>query len=156
MVIRRAKPEEADELSALAMRSKAYWGYDTSFMEACREALTVTKIKIAQHDVFLAEEGSAVAGFYCLMADGETGILDDMFIDPAFIGKGCGRLLWESMVKMAAALGLGEVTIDAEPSAEGFYRKMGAVRIGDVESTVFKERKLPLMKITIKESFPMR
>ena len=40
--IRSARVQEAKEISALAMRSKAYWGYSKEFMEACREELTVT------------------------------------------------------------------------------------------------------------------
>lgn len=40
--IRAAKPEEADELSALARRSKARWGYDKAWLEAWRKDLTVT------------------------------------------------------------------------------------------------------------------
>ena len=39
--IRRARPDEAALLSALALRSKAYWGYDTAFIEACVAALTI-------------------------------------------------------------------------------------------------------------------
>ena len=39
---RSAKPEEADALSALAFRSKAYWGYGAEFLEACRSELTLT------------------------------------------------------------------------------------------------------------------
>ena len=40
--IRLARPDEADHLTALATRSKAYWGYDASFMEACVPALTIS------------------------------------------------------------------------------------------------------------------
>jgi hypothetical protein len=36
MRIRPARPDEATDLSALAMRSKAYWGYDDDFLRACR------------------------------------------------------------------------------------------------------------------------
>ena len=45
--IRSARPEEAETLSALALRSKAYWGYPADFMEACREELTLTPMTIA-------------------------------------------------------------------------------------------------------------
>ncbi len=34
--IRRAKPEEAQLLTELCMRSKAYWGYDAAFLEGFR------------------------------------------------------------------------------------------------------------------------
>ena len=34
MTIRRARPDEADALTALATRAKAHWGYDAEFMAA--------------------------------------------------------------------------------------------------------------------------
>jgi hypothetical protein len=44
LVIREAVSSEAALLSALAMRSKAYWGYSSDFMEKCRaELLKVAK-----------------------------------------------------------------------------------------------------------------
>jgi hypothetical protein len=39
------------------------------------------------------------------------------------------------------------VRIQSEPNAEGFYVKMGARRIGSVESSVMKGRLLPLMEV---------
>lgn len=41
MLIRDARPDEAGELTELALRSKAHWGYDEAFMASCREELTV-------------------------------------------------------------------------------------------------------------------
>ena len=46
--LRRALPDEAANLSALALRSKALWGYDAAFMEACRSPLTVDPEAIAK------------------------------------------------------------------------------------------------------------
>ncbi len=40
--LRRARPDEADVLSKLASRSKAYLDYDGVFMTACRDGLSVT------------------------------------------------------------------------------------------------------------------
>ncbi|MGH7506358.1 MAG: hypothetical protein ACRELX_11935, partial [Longimicrobiales bacterium] len=40
--IRDARSDDAGRLTALALRSKAVWGYDAVFMERCRPLLTVT------------------------------------------------------------------------------------------------------------------
>jgi hypothetical protein len=45
--IRPARPGEAAALSALAMRSKAHWGYDQEFLEAVRPVLTFTEADLA-------------------------------------------------------------------------------------------------------------
>ena len=39
--VRRACPDKAASLSELAVRLKAYWGYDAAFMAVCRDDLSV-------------------------------------------------------------------------------------------------------------------
>lgn len=146
-LIRRARVDEAVALTALALRSKAHWGYAPDFIERCREALTVTEEMIASHDVFLAESDGQPLGFYVLKAGpGSDGILDFMFVDPPAIGQGVGGRLWHHAVRQAASRGYAALRIDADPHAEGFYRKMGAVRVGEVASTVDPDRMLPHMR----------
>jgi hypothetical protein len=66
LVLRAARPAEAGELSALALRSKAHWGSDKDFLEACRAELTYTAEELATHRTVVAEASGAVAGFYTL------------------------------------------------------------------------------------------
>src|SRR5687768_14923343 len=56
--IRRARPDEAEHLTALTLRSKAHWGYDADFMAACVPSLTITSERIATPGelVFVAED----------------------------------------------------------------------------------------------------
>ncbi len=72
-----------------------------------------------------------------------------MFVDPQAIGQGIGRLLFEHTIAVGRDLGFTQVTIDADPNAEPFYRAMGAVRIGDVPSGSIAGRVLPQMVVTI-------
>lgn len=48
MLIRLARVTEAEILSDLALRSKAHWGYDAEFIEACRDELTVDASEVAR------------------------------------------------------------------------------------------------------------
>lgn len=149
MVIRPAKLEEGKILSEIALNSKAYWGYDKDFIKACREDLSVDEKYISTKAVYVLEIELHAVGFFCLSKNGEMGELEALFIEPKYIGKGLGRLLWNSILEKAGEMGIKEFTIDSDPYAEGFYRKMGAARIGEVDSTVFKDRKLPLMKVVV-------
>src|SRR3546814_11592237 len=55
--LRLAKSSECGSLSALALRSKAYWGYDSAFLQACRDELTVSpKAAAARRAVVLIEQ----------------------------------------------------------------------------------------------------
>ena len=53
--VRRARPAEADELSELALRSKAHWGYDEAFMAASRAELKVTRAAVRDAGYYVAE-----------------------------------------------------------------------------------------------------
>ena len=44
--IRDAVTNEAEHLSDIAMRSKAYWGYSDAFLEKCRDELSVQPFDI--------------------------------------------------------------------------------------------------------------
>lgn len=145
MIIRPARPDEAAALSELALRSKAYWGYDAEFLARCRTVLTLRSDEIEDRRTVLAEEDHQVQGFYTL-DDGELG---NLWIDPTHLRKGVGRRLWDHAVETARALGLTELFVVADPHAEGFYRAMGAVRIGEVPSEIEPGRQLPQLQAAI-------
>ena len=51
--IRKARPDEAAEITALSIRSKRSNGYDEAFMAACREELTVTEDDLADGEYWV-------------------------------------------------------------------------------------------------------
>jgi GNAT superfamily N-acetyltransferase len=71
----------------------------------------------------------------------------DSFLEPAVIGTGLGRMLWEHAVKSASERGFHTLTLESDPHAEPFYLRMGAERIGERE--VAPGRVLPLMRTTL-------
>lgn len=149
--IRRATPDEAGVLTALAIRSKASWGYTPEFMERVRSILVVPAERIATQQVFAAEDSQGIAGFYELVAteNPAVGWLESLFIEPRVIGTGCGRLLWQHAVQTARESGYTSVELESDPNAASFYRKMGAYLIGSVESTAQKGRMLPIMRFDL-------
>jgi len=146
-VVRRALPGEAAKLTALAMRSKAHWGYDAAFMERAAPELEITPEVIESTTAYVAESGAVVVGFYVLAFVDGVPMLRDLWVDPPAIGTGVGVQLWTHMLEQARRLGYRTVRIHSEPNAEGFYVKMGARRVGFAESCVIKGRMLPLMEI---------
>ena len=96
LTIRNARPTEADAISELAFRSKAYWGYSREFMDACRDELTVTQqlINSDQLDYVIAEHKARLVGFYAIkQCSHHEYELEALFVDPEFIGKGIGKIL---------------------------------------------------------------
>lgn len=149
VLIRPARATEAGILTELALRSKAHWGYDTQFLEACRDELTVAANEVTRRRALVADRDGHILGFTTLQGEPPTGVLGMMFVDPQVIGQGIGRLLFEHTIAAGRDLGFTQLTIDADPNAEPFYRAMGAIRIGTVPSGSIAGRVLPQMVVTI-------
>jgi GNAT superfamily N-acetyltransferase len=147
--LRPARPAEAAQLSAVAIRSKAYWGYDAEFMAACRDDLAVRPEECDGQRVVVAVRGEEIVGFYQLDGSPPSGELADLFVDPACIGSGVGGVLYRDALTRARRLGYQELTIDADPHAEDFYRHMGAVRVGLAPSTAIPGRLLPQLRVVL-------
>ncbi len=61
------------------------------------------------------------------------------------MGRGFGKQLWQHTMQVARSLGARRVLIASDPFAEGFYRAMGAPRVGEVPSDAIPGRRLPLL-----------
>ena len=144
--LRIAKIGELSELSDLCLRSKAHWGYDAGFIEACREALTITPEDLKQDHVWVADGPDGITGVLQVQTGVAVVVLDKLFIDPTAMGLGVGRLLFEKATELAKATTATVMTIDADPGAESFYVKMGAKTVDKVPSTVIEGRTLPFMQ----------
>ena len=149
MEIRTASAGEAAALSALALRSKAHWGYDAAFLDACRAELTLREDELAERRTLVAELDGALAGFGTLEGDPPSGELGMLFVEPAAIGRGVGGALLAALIGRARGLGFTRLAIVADPNAEAFYRAHGAVRVGEVASGSWPGRVLPQLELAV-------
>lgn len=143
MHIRPARPDEAPALAALAVRSKAYWPYPAALLARFARDQGLTEEVVAANDVQVAERGGELRGFYTVLHRGTLAVLDDLWLEPAEIGRGSGRLLFADAARRAAAAGALRMEWEAEPYAAGFYLRMGAVTSGWSEPRL--GRRLPVM-----------
>ena len=63
MKIREALLSEANELSKLALQSKATWDYSEEFIIACKEDLTITEEYINNNFVYVFENDNTKIDF---------------------------------------------------------------------------------------------
>jgi ribosomal protein S18 acetylase RimI-like enzyme len=143
----RAKPGDAERLTEIAHAAKRHWGYPESWITGWRDILTMRPEFIAANISYCAVQEHRPLGFYVLTTE-EDGIhLDHLWIAPEAMGRGIGRALFEHAAAQAEAAGCSYIKIEADPNAEGFYKRMGAVRVGMSVSDVCGERReLPLME----------
>lgn len=150
MNIRRAQESDAAELTRIAHESKRHWGYPERWIELWREDLTLSPEFIAGNEVYLAEEDGEALGCHGLVAGTPGWTLEHFWVRPAAMGRGVGRRLFEHARAVAAGAGASVLEIDADPNAEPFYRKMGALRVGEVRSEVDgRPRVRPLLHLRL-------
>lgn len=149
--IRRATPDEADTLTAIAHAAKRHWNYPEQWIEIWRDDLTITPDFIANNEVYVALVDGTIAGCCALVVSDSPAELEHMWIDPQRMGNGVGRSLFEYAKERAKQLGLPELELSADPNAEGFYERMGAERIGEIQARMDGQpRVLPRMKVEVR------
>nr|WP_239028783.1 GNAT family N-acetyltransferase [Pseudonocardia acidicola] len=146
-MIRPARPDEADLLTGIAVRSKAYWPYPDRFIARFARSLGLSPEVIAANEVWVADRDDVVVGFYTVLQRGELAVLDDMWLEPAEIGCGLGRRLFEHARARATAVGAAVLEWEAEPYAVGFYERMGGRQVRMTDSPL--GRKLPVMRLAL-------
>jgi GNAT superfamily N-acetyltransferase len=131
LIIRDALPQEAFELTAIALQAKGHWGYTAEQIERWRtEFLTVTPDYIQVNRVWVAAvDAQQLAGFAAIEQGDDAAILEHLWVLPDFIGRGIGKRLF---LHVAAAV--SEFVFTSDPHADVFYLKMGAQQIGEVYS----------------------
>ncbi len=147
--IRRARPAEAELLSALAFRSKAAWGYDRAFMARCRAELTVSIDQVRARSVYVWSAAGRVLGFYALRPEGDLVEIDHLWVAPEALRRGIGRALWHHLRQEALRLGAARVGVSADPNAEGFYLRLGFSRVGTRPSGSIPGRHLPYLEVAL-------
>ncbi len=121
-------------------------------MTACREELTYSDSQIDSdnYEFYVCEAEGRIAGFYALELLGPIDAeLEALFVEPEMIGHGFGRTLIEHAKAKAASLGIRQIVIQGDPSAESFYEAAGGVRDGQRESGSIPGRFLPIFKIEL-------
>ncbi len=146
--IRPADPDEGEALRTIAIASKGHWGYDQGFLMRFGAILSLSPDWIRQHDVWVLEEGGEVAGFYGLIHHGEVSELDDLWLLPAYIGKGHGRRLFEHAAARARESGALRLEWEAEPHATGFYERMGGRAVRETISELGRKLSIFALDLT--------
>lgn len=149
---RTIRPADAPTLSTVAARSKAYWGYDTTFMRQASVELTWVAEDLARPGIRgeIAGNNGAVAGFYLLEMSGHPECeLDALYVDPLFIRQGIGSALLGRAIDAARRTDATCLMIQSDPNAEGFYQAMGAESVGTAPSGSIPGRLLPLLRLTL-------
>jgi GNAT superfamily N-acetyltransferase len=145
--LRPARVEECEALSSLCLRSKAVWGYDTAFMEACRAELTLRPDDLS--NVQVAERAGQILGLAQVALAGDIAQLEKLFVEPSSLRSGVGRHLFAWARDTAMREGARVLIIESDLCAAEFYRRMGARDDGFAPSGSIACRMLPRLKLPL-------
>jgi GNAT superfamily N-acetyltransferase len=148
--LRNALQNELPTLGELCLRSKAVWGYDDAFMTACRAELTLHPDELQSTHLQVADRDFTVVGLAQVKVTSTDADLLKLFVEPALLRSGVGRLLFEWATGKARDLGAVRMIIEADPGAAPFYEHMGAQYAGFAPSQSIPGRMLPRMQRDLK------
>ena len=149
--LRDARKSELPSLGELCLRSKAVWGYDDTFMTACRTELTLHPDELESTNLQVAVCDSTVIGLAQVKVTDTDADLLKLFVEPALLRSGVGRLLFEWATARARGLGAVRMIIEADPGAVPFYERMGALYAGFAPSQSIPGRMLPRMLMELEK-----
>ncbi len=143
-MISKLDPSKAHELTQLAYRSKAHWGYNYAQMKGWIDDLNVTSSYFEKFEVHGYSINRQILGFYSYQVQGTQVYMDMLFVDPDYFKRGIGRQLVQHLLSLCTPLDLNEISLHADPHAVEFYKCMGFTVTGSKPSNI-SGRHLPIM-----------
>ncbi len=136
-IITEALLSDHQDLTKVTKRSKAHWGYTKDQLDSWEDELTITQAYIANNKVYKLVQHDLILAYYSYRPIAEKTIyLDNLFVDPPFMGLGYGKqLLLHFELKMSDITEV-KVTLDADPNAESFYLHHGYKTYNQLPSSI--------------------
>lgn len=131
--LRFGRPAERGALEDLQRRASLMHDAYRETLLANPDLIALPRWQLEENRVRVAEVGGKVLGFAAVLPrDRQTCDLDALFVEPDQWKRGIGRALMEDAFVLARAAGAEVMEVLANPYADGFYTRLGFVRIGTV------------------------
>lgn len=142
-----AENSDIDFLNEIAIRSKAWWGYEDHLMKQFA-ANAVLSTQMAEGTTIIKGcMEDKIIGWYKFVPNEEGVELTDFWMSPEYIGKGFGGKMFQNLKEKVKQYGSHSIVFDADPNAAPFYEHMGCRIIGQTLSEW--NRFIPKMRIDL-------
>ncbi len=150
--IKKIRPNN-EILNNIMMRSLAVWGYSPKQIEGAVEALEITEEFLGKSICYVAELNDLIKGFFCIEPN-QIGELSEakFYIEPDSMRLGLGTILWNKVIYELKNEEVKYFKFLIDPNAQGFYEKLGAVKVAEQPSDIIEGYMIPIMKYTITEN----
>lgn len=140
-----AEVVDTTELTEVAHAAKRHWGYPEEWIALWSDELTIRPDYLMRHRVRVIRDGRILGWCATYRDDDDVAWLEACWVRPECSGQGIGKRLVDDAVRIAAELGASTMRVVSDPNAEGFYERLGFVRIGESPSRP-GNRRLPVLE----------
>jgi ribosomal protein S18 acetylase RimI-like enzyme len=147
--LRRARADEAGAIRDLIARSMAHWPHSPEYLKQAIDLMSLSGEDLQRDEAWVVTRDGAMIGFYRISLDGDRAEIEELHLDPAFIGRGLGRRLFEHAVERARAVGATVLEWSTDQYALGFYRAMGGRTVGTSPSGIAGDPPLTRMLLDL-------
>jgi len=140
---------DLSDANRVIVASKSYWKYSNEYLEEANKLLHLHQKCLQVQKFFALWEKDELIGLFSFCRNEDETLLDHFWLTPKIIGKGYGQYLWKAAVDIAINEKISGFKIFSDPPAEGFYIKMGAVKIGEKASRIMGGPIFPVLEYKI-------
>jgi hypothetical protein len=150
--IKKIRPDNnVAVLNDIMKRSIAIWSYSSKEIEEVAEKLAITTEFVDKSVCCVAELNGSIKGFFCIdPSQSEKTNEAKFYIEPDSIRKGLGTILWNQVILELKNKKIQRFKFLVDKNAQGFYEKLGAVKVGEQPSEIIEKYMIPIMKYIIK------
>jgi GNAT superfamily N-acetyltransferase len=127
----------------------AHWPHDAAYLAEANRLLSLRADDLARDDAWVAEREGTPVGYYRMTRRGASAEIEELFVEPEWIGRGVGRRLFEHAAGTARGGGCERLEWDTDSHAVGFYHAMGGREIGTKPSGIAGEAPLTRMRLDL-------
>lgn len=147
---RRAEASEAGAIRDLIVRSMGHWEHAPAYLQAARELMSLSAEDLQRDEAWVAMVRGSAVGFYRLSRAGDDAEIEEFHLEPAWIGRGIGRAMFEHAVPQGRSLGARCLTWTTETNALGFYLHMGGEVTGMEPSGIEGQEPMTCMRLDLR------
>ena len=127
-----AQVQSLAEINALIERSKRHWPWPERYLELALPLHRLDADYLIENDCFeVCTKGAILIAFLAVIVARDHVLLDQLWIDPPYIGTGVGRDACNFLFERARQRGWLKILVYPDPPAEGFYEKLGFEDTGE-------------------------
>jgi GNAT superfamily N-acetyltransferase len=149
LTVRPARPSDARTARELIGRSMSHWDRPPAYLDEARALMSLSAEDIERDEAWVLDDGARIVGFLRVSVSGGDAEIEELHLEPAWIGRGLGRRLFDQAVERARAVGAERLVWSTDRYALGFYLVMGGVITGSTPSGIADDEPLTTMELRL-------